>query len=161
MSPRAARLAGRITWALGVLAGVLLLLMTAITFVDVMGRYLFSRPMAISFELVQICMATLVFAALPLVTAEEGHVSMGLFVENLRGPIRTTQRLVAYGISAALSVLWGAWVWRTAGLLTGYGESLMFSGIPVGPFAYFIAVMIFLQAALMLLVAVIGPLDRV
>lgn len=154
---RAARLAGRATWALGALAGALLLAMTTITFADVMGRYLFARPISVSFELVQICMATLVFAALPLVTAEEGHVTMGLFVENLRGRARRVQRAAAYGICAALSLAWGAWVWKTAGLLTGYGESLMFSGIPVGPFAYFIAVMIFFQGALMMLIAVAGP----
>ena len=152
-------LTGLVT-GLGAVAGVLLLVMTAITFADVLGRYLFDRPVAIAFELVQIVMGTLVFAALPLVTATDGHVAMGLFVERLSGRVRLMQRLLAYGISAALTVMWGIHVWRTASQLTGYGERLIFSGIPVGPFAYMMALLIFLTAALLAVVAVTGPLVR-
>jgi len=149
-----------IVTGLGALAGALLLVMTAITFADVLGRYLFDRPVAIAFELVQVVMGTLVFAALPLVTAADGHVAMGLFVERLTGPARLLQRAIAYGLSALLLVVWGVYVWQTAAQLSGYGERLAFSGIAVGPFAYLMAVLIFLSAALTVVVAVTGPLVR-
>jgi len=152
--------AARAVRLLGAVAGLLLLMMTAITFVDEAGRYLFDRPVAIAFELVQVIMGTLDFAALPLVTAEDGHVSMDVLTERLKGRTRIVQRSLAYGVSALLSCFWGAYVFRTAQILSGYGERMMFSGIPVGPFAYFIAAMIFLSAALMMIVAVTGPMVR-
>lgn len=151
---------GRAVQLLGAFAGVLLLVMTAITFADVTGRYLFDRPLAIAFELVQVVMGTLVFAALPLVTAEDGHVSMGLLSDRLHGRVRLLQRSLAYGVCALLSCFWGAYVFKTAQILSGYGERMVFSGIPVGPFAYFMAAMIFVSAAMMMIVAVTGPLVR-
>ncbi|MFN7177739.1 MAG: TRAP transporter small permease [Thermaurantiacus sp.] len=147
--------------ALVAVAGVLLLVMTAVTFADVVGRYFFSRPVPVAFELVQAAMATLVFCALPLVTLEEGHVSMGLLGEALAGWWRRVQRLAAFGIGAMVAAFWAVEVWKTAGRLARNGESLMFSGIPVAPFGYVMAAMIGLSAALMALSALRpGPMAR-
>jgi hypothetical protein len=54
---------------LGGLASALLFFMMALTFVDVVGRYLFNTPVYGGFEMTEVALATLIFAGLPLVTA--------------------------------------------------------------------------------------------
>lgn len=59
-------------------AGLLLFALMAVTMADVVGRDLFSRPLPGGNEIVQILMAGIIYAALPSVCRQEGHVTVDL-----------------------------------------------------------------------------------
>lgn len=68
----------RIARFFDLVAGLLLATMVVVTFIDVVGRYLFNRPMKGAFELTEVLMATLIFAALPAITARREHIAVDL-----------------------------------------------------------------------------------
>ena len=70
---------------LGVAAGVLLFCMMSVTFVDVVLRYIFNAPLRGSFEVTELMLVVLIFAALPLVSRREEHVVMD-FLDRYIGP---------------------------------------------------------------------------
>ena len=53
---------------LGVAASAILLAMMLLTFVDVVARYVFSRPVRGAFEVTELMLVVLIFAGLPLVS---------------------------------------------------------------------------------------------
>ena len=57
---------------LGVAAAAILLAMMGLTFVDVVARYVFNRPLAGAFEVTELLLLVLIFAGLPLVTYADG-----------------------------------------------------------------------------------------
>ncbi|WP_172328218.1 TRAP transporter small permease [Mangrovicoccus sp. HB161399] len=83
--------------ALRGLSALLLAALILVTVTDVVGRYILNAPLPGAFELTQILLALLVFAALPLTTARREHVEVDLMAHVL------TPRLIrAFGIFAAL-----------------------------------------------------------
>ena len=64
--------------ALAAIAALLIALMIGVTCIDVIGRYLLDRPFGGAYELTQILLAAQVFVALPLTTADGGHVEVDL-----------------------------------------------------------------------------------
>jgi TRAP-type C4-dicarboxylate transport system permease small subunit len=64
--------------ALGLIAGVVLFALMALTFVDVVGRYFLSQPVYGGFEITEMLLAALIFAALPLVTLRDEHITVDL-----------------------------------------------------------------------------------
>lgn len=76
-SSSAASLAGRLDRVFAVAAGLALLAMTAVAFLDVAFRSL-NRPVTGAYELTAIFVALTVFAALPGVTRRDEHVRAGM-----------------------------------------------------------------------------------
>jgi TRAP-type C4-dicarboxylate transport system permease small subunit len=76
-SSSAASLAGRLDRVFAVAAGLALLAMTAVAFLDVAFRSL-NRPVTGAYELTAILVALTVFAALPGVTRRDEHVRAGM-----------------------------------------------------------------------------------
>jgi len=66
----------RVDAVLGIAASALLLVLMALTFVDVVARYLFNRPIRGAFELTELTLLVLIFAGLPLVSHADEHVTM-------------------------------------------------------------------------------------
>ena len=133
---------------LGAAASLILFCMMTLTFVDVVARYVFSRPLRGAFEVTELMLLVLIFAGLPLVTHAGEHVTMDL-IDRLLGARarRLTARLVELGCSALMFLL--AWLmWLKAGRIAGYGDTTDVLRIPVGPFVYFMAAMILLSGLL-------------
>jgi len=55
------------------------LIMAVVTFVDVVGREVFSTPIPGGYEIIQVLMAVGVFFSMPLVALHKGHVTVELF----------------------------------------------------------------------------------
>ena len=70
---------------LGVVASGILGAMMLLTVVDVLGRYVFSRPVRGAFEITELMLLVLIFAGLPLVSLTDEHAVMD-FVDRLLGP---------------------------------------------------------------------------
>ena len=90
------------------LAAILLLALVAVTGIDVIGRYVLNAPLPGSFELTELMLGALVFAALPLVSREGSHVEVDLIATALPERISRVLALVAAGVSA-LVLVYFAW----------------------------------------------------
>ncbi len=104
----------RLDAALGVAASAILFALMLITFADVVSRYLFNWPLRGAFEATELMLLVLIFAGLPLVHA----------------------------LCAAVMFFLAWQVWIKATRIAGYGDTTDVLRVPVGPFVYFMALMI-------------------
>ena len=127
---------------LGIAASAILMAMMLMTFVDVVGRYVFNRPLRGGFEVTELGLLVLIFAGLPLVSHANEHVTMD-FIDRL---LRPGARLVlerAVDVLCAAIFFFGAWlVWLKADRIWEYRDATDVLRIVYGPFVYFMAVMI-------------------
>jgi TRAP-type C4-dicarboxylate transport system permease small subunit len=140
------RLAGAMEPLLGAIAGVLLFGMMTLTFIDVLLRYLFNAPLQGSFEITELMLVVLIFAALPLVSRREEHVVMDFLDRFL--PLRIYRALRAFEhiVSAAVMIGMGCLMWQKASKLAAYGDTSAVLRIELAPFVYAIALLIFITA---------------
>ena len=140
---------------LGAAAALLLFGLMAVTTVDVIGRYIFNFPLRGGFEITELLLLTLIFAGLPLVSRADEHVTMD-FIDAAFGERgrRLLRRLV--DLVCGLIILGLAWrVWVKAGKIAGYGDTTEVLRITVGPFVYFMALMVAVTAVVHLIKAVL------
>ncbi|HEX9490489.1 MAG TPA: TRAP transporter small permease [Stellaceae bacterium] len=118
----------------------------ALTFVDVVARYLFNRPIRGGFELTELTLLVLIFAGLPLVSHADEHVTMD-FIDRML-PERAVAILIR-AVHALVAALFFFLTWQVlikASRIAGYGDTTDVLRIAIGPFVYFMAGMIFLTA---------------
>jgi TRAP-type C4-dicarboxylate transport system permease small subunit len=128
--------------ALGAAAAILLFGLMALTAADVVSRYVFNWPLRGAFEVTELLLLTLIFAGLPLASRADEHVTLDFIDMALgdRGRL-LLRRLV--DLACGLLILGLAWrVWIKAGKIAGYGDTTEVLRLPVGPFVYFMAVMV-------------------
>jgi len=136
---------------LGIAASVILGCMTLITFVDVVARYLFKRPIRGGFEITELLLLVLIFAGLPLVSHADEHVTMD-FIDRLlpAGWVLPWVRLM-HGVCAAIMLFFTWQVWIKAGKIAGYGDTTDVLRIAVAPFIYFMTAMMALTSVVHIL----------
>ncbi len=142
MSAPTARWERRVEAALGVAASLILLAMMLLTFVDVVARYAFNRPVRGAFEVTELLLLLLIFAGLPLVSFTDEHALMG-FIDRLlppRGQVRLERAVQALCAAAMFVLTW--LIWNKADQIWAYRDSTDVLRILYGPFVYFMAVMI-------------------
>lgn len=142
IGPRKHGLAQRLEHWLGVAASVILAALMFGTFADVLARYLFNFPLRGAFEMTELGLLVLIFAGLPLVTQADEHVTMD-FIDNWlpRRAAILLQRVVHLFCAAVILGL--AWqVWLKAGKISGYGDTTDVLKIAIGPFVYFMTLMV-------------------
>src|SRR6266571_6884493 len=87
----------RVDAVLGIAASALLLCLMLVTFVDVVARYLFNRPIRGAFEVTELTLLVLIFAGLPLVSHADEHVTMD-FIDRMlparAGSMRSMKSIV-------------------------------------------------------------------
>lgn len=133
---------------LGIAASVILMAMMLLTFVDVVGRYLFNHPVRGGFEVTELGLLVLIFAGLPLVSHADEHVTMD-FIDRLLAPRARLALQRSIDALCAAIFLFGAWlVWLKADRIWEYRDSTDVLRIVYGPFVYFMAVMIALTGLL-------------
>jgi TRAP-type transport system small permease protein len=127
---------------LGLAAAVILLGLMLLTVVDVVSRYIFNWPLRGAFEITELSLLVLIFAGLPLASRTGEHATMD-FIDAVLGERgqRAIVRLV--DLFCGFVILGLAWqVWLKAGKIAGYGDTTDALKLPVGPFVYFMAVMV-------------------
>jgi len=139
---------------LGVAASAILMAMMLLTFVDVVGRYLFNRPVPGGFELTELGLLVLIFAGLPLVSRADEHVTMDFIDRLISRRARALLERAVHVVCAAI-FLFAAWlVWLKADRIWEYRDATDVLRVVYGPFVYFMAVMIALTALVHLYKAV-------
>jgi TRAP-type C4-dicarboxylate transport system permease small subunit len=133
---------------LGVAASIVLFAMMVLTVIDVIARYVFSRPVRGAFEVTELMLVVLIFAGLPLVSFSNEHAVMD-FIDRLLGggAVRSLERGV-HVVSAAFMFLLTWIIWVKAGRVTAYGDATDVLRILYGPFVYFMAVALALAGAI-------------
>jgi TRAP-type C4-dicarboxylate transport system permease small subunit len=144
---------------LGAAAAILLFCLMAVTTIDVTGRYIFNWPLRGGFEITELLLLTLIFAGLPLVSRADEHVTMD-FIDAALGA--RGRRLIRRLVDAICGLIILALAWRVfikAGKIAGYGDTTDVLRIPVGPFVYFMALMVAVTAIVHIVRAVLPSAD--
>ena len=142
---------------LGAAAAILLFCMMALTTADVIGRYFFNWPLRGAFELTELLLLTLIFAGLPLASRADEHVTLD-FIDMALGARGPPAAAPAVDLVCGLIILGLAWrVFIKAGKIAGYGDTTDVLRIPVGPFVYFMALMVAVTAIVHLIKAFSRP----
>lgn len=136
--------------ALAGIAALLILMLIGVTCVDVIGRYLFNRPFGGAYELTQVLLAALVFVALPLTTADGGHVEVDLALHLFpRGVQRLMGRLA--GIVSAVALAYFTWRLVIIGMDQWHeGTRTSSLALPMAPLAFLAAASCAVSAVIML-----------
>jgi TRAP-type C4-dicarboxylate transport system permease small subunit len=122
---------------LGALTAAVLFVMMVLTCVDVIGRYVFNRPVPGALEIIEILVAATVFCALPLVTLREEHVTVDLLDAVVPDWLLRLQHVAAYLASAIVA---GVLAWQLlvrANRMMGYGDTTAVLKITLYPLTYF------------------------
>ncbi|MEI6719861.1 MAG: TRAP transporter small permease [Betaproteobacteria bacterium] len=131
--------------ALGFAASVILFSLMIVTFVDVVGRYGFNRPLRGAFEGTELMLLVLIFAGLPLVSHADEHVTMD-FIDHMVGPAARKVIAALAQFVCAVTLIGLSWlIWLKAGKIAAYGDTTDVLKILLAPFVYFMAAMIALS----------------
>ena len=124
---------------LGLAASAILLAMMILTVIDVVARYVFSRPVRGAFEITELMLVILIFAGLPLVSFSDEHAVMD-FIDRILGPRgqRSLQRAVQ-AVNAAFMFLLAWLTWLKADRIWAYRDATDVLRVVYGPFVYFMA----------------------
>lgn len=127
----------------GLMALIIFIMMALVT-VDVFGRYLFNTPVKGGFEIVQFLLAILISIAIPLITWDNGHVTVSIFEGYFEKNFTRLQRFfVTIFSSITLAVM--SWrMWEQGNVLTAGKQVTGFLEWPIAPVAYFMSVLLFI-----------------
>ena len=132
---------------LGIAASILLLSMMVLTFADVVARYLINHPIRGAFEITELTLLVLIFAGLPLVSHADEHVTMD-FIDRILPPgVRAAWLRAMHAVCAAIMFFLAWQVWIKASRIASYHDTTDVLRITIGPFVYFMALMIALTGA--------------
>jgi TRAP-type C4-dicarboxylate transport system permease small subunit len=116
--------------------------MMCLTFVDVVARYVFNRPLRGAFEVTELLLLVLIFAGLPLVSHADEHVTMDFIDRALGARWRAWLRRAVHALCTAIFFLLAWLVWLKADRIWGYRDATDVLRIVYGPFVYFMSAMI-------------------
>ena len=124
---------------LGWLTGAVLFFMMILTAIDVIARFVFSSPLPGTFEIMEFSLAIVVFSALPLVTWDQGHISVSLFEGLFQGTGRRIQQIIVLALSVIGMGVISVKMWDQGIQLNATGATTGFLLWPRAPIAYFMS----------------------
>jgi TRAP-type transport system small permease protein len=127
---------------LGIAASALLFGMMVLTFFDVVARYLLNRPLRGAFEVTELGLLVLIFAGLPLVSHADEHVTMDFIDRMLPHRLARIWVRVMHAVCAAIMFFLAWQVWIKADRIASYADTTDVLRISIGPFVYFMSLMI-------------------
>jgi TRAP-type C4-dicarboxylate transport system permease small subunit len=142
---------------LGVWAAILLFCLMALTCVDVVGRYFFSKPVTGGFELTEIMLAGLIFVGLPLVTIRNEHITVDL-LDSFSPPWVIRALHVVASLVGAVATAYLAWrLWLRAVSMLQAGETTAPLKLPISYLTFSMSVLMGLTAIALLILACRRP----
>lgn len=135
--------------ALAVLCGAMLLAMMFLTVGDVVGRYLFSRPVTGATELTEMMLVAVVFLGLPAVSLDRDHVAVDILTDHLPARVQPWREVTVALLSAVVLAVIAWRIWIYAGQIGAYGGATNSLRLPLAPLGYLCAVSCGLAAVFM------------
>ncbi len=86
-------------------------MMMTLTFIDVVGRYVFNRPLSGAYEVCGFLLGLVVFAGTSVVTKDRAHICVSLF-NNLTGPVACARRILVAAWTGGSLALLAFLMWR-------------------------------------------------
>ncbi len=131
-SQRLKRVDSLVRYSFGVIAAALLFVLMTVTCLDVIGRYVFERPLSGAFELSEIILSMIVYAALPLITLNKEHVTIDLLDRYIPEKAVGALRLLINLMTAAVLSLVTYALFQKTGQIFGSGMRTDTLFIPLG-----------------------------
>jgi len=128
--------------ALGITSGTVLFLMMMITAVDVIGRYVFNKPLAGGFEITEMLLAALIYCGLPLVSQRREHIVIDTFDPLMSARVKRTLDVLAELVCSLTLGGIGYLIFRRAARVAEYGDTTSVLKWPLAPVAYLMGTMI-------------------
>lgn len=126
---------------LGTFAALVLGAVMMVSVVDVVGRYVFNRPLPGSSEITEILMAILIYAGLPLVSLRRTHIAVDL-LDSLTPPAIARVRDAVVGLLSVIVLALVAWrLWAYADQIRSSKDVTEYLKLPLAPFAYAMSVL--------------------
>lgn len=120
----------------GLLAGIALFAIMALTFLDVGGRKLLDNSITGSLELTELLMVVVIFGALPLVSERGEHVVFDSLDPYLPDAVKKIQRALVHLLCGAALLGLGWLMWQTGTDFLQTGETTAQLQILKAPFIY-------------------------
>ena len=120
----------------GLLAGIALFAIMALTFLDVGGRKLLNNSIPGSLEMTELLMVIVIFGALPLVSERGEHVVFDSLDPYLPEAIKKVQRALVHLLCGSALVALGWLMWQTGTDFLQSGETTAQLKILKAPFIY-------------------------
>jgi TRAP-type C4-dicarboxylate transport system permease small subunit len=128
--------------ALSLTSGTVLFLMMMITAVDVIGRYVFNRPLAGGFEITEMLLAALIYCGLPLVSQRREHIVIDTFDPLMSARVKRGLDVLAEVVCSITLGGIGYLIFRRAARVAEYGDTTSVLKWPLAPVAYLMGTMI-------------------
>jgi TRAP-type C4-dicarboxylate transport system permease small subunit len=120
----------------GLLAGIALFAIMALTFLDVGGRKLLNNSIPGSLEMTELLMVIVIFGALPLVSERGEHVVFDSLDPYLPEGIKKVQRVLVHLLCGSALLALGWLMWQTGTDFLQSGETTAQLKILKAPFIY-------------------------
>lgn len=120
----------------GLLAGIALFAIMALTFLDVGGRKLLNNSIPGSLEMTELLMVIVIFGALPLVSERGEHVVFDSLDPYLPNVIKKIQRVLVHLLCGVALLALGWLMWQTGNDFLQSGETTAQLKILKAPFIY-------------------------
>ena len=141
----------------GLLAGIALFGIMALTFFDVLGRKFLSNSITGSLEMTELLMVVVIFAALPLVSERGEHVAFDSLDHYLPAWALRAQSILVNLICAAVLLGLGWLMWTTGSQFLESGETTAQLKIFKAPFIYGMGILCALTGLVHLAQTVVPP----
>ena len=130
----------------GWLAAIVLFILMAMTFADVLLRSIFNNPIEAATEMTRFFMAIIVFASLPMVSWKGNHIVVDLMDPLFSRPLARL-RDIAIDLFCGAILFWPAIrVWELAERARSFGDVTEYLGFPQFVIGWFIAALTFVTA---------------
>ena len=127
---------------LGATSATVLFLMMLITAVDVVGRYVFNRPVNGAFEVTEMMLAALIYCGLPLVSQRREHIVIDTFDFMMSRRFKRALDVIAEIVCSLILGGIGYLIFRRAARVAEYGDTTSVLRLPLAPVAYLMGTMI-------------------
>ncbi|MCD6078607.1 MAG: Tripartite ATP-independent periplasmic transporter, DctQ component [Ramlibacter sp.] len=144
----------------GLLSGVALFAIMALTFLDVLGRKFLSSSIPGSLELTELLMVIVIFAALPLVSRRGEHVEFDSLDPYLPMWLRRLQQVAVQLVCAAALLGLGWLMWQSGAEFGQTGETTAQLKIAKAPFVYGMGLLCALTGLVHVVLVFQKPHDR-
>ncbi len=150
--------AKHILWLIETVVAIIVIGMVALTFADVIGRRLFGAPLYGANDLTEHMMALIVFAGLPIVTANGLHLTVDLFGKFLDQSAMRWWSVLS-GVAVAIILALMSWLFfKQAETARDIREVSQALNVPRSPLYIYISMSCALSACVAGITAFIGPL---